>query len=205
MIRINPSTLEPLTSLDVPAWHRVPLGDDSDVLAAWATASAEQVATEADRPDDAVTAAATLLALATPETTPDVSARLIFLPDLGSTGIAYDVIALDPTGAPDDQNEAFRTVLDAERVGDGSLIDVTDENDVVVGLHSFQVVETDPIPVPGGSAVVPIAISRCVIRRTGTPLGTVDLLAIGVCPDVELAAFSMYPLHSLLLGDQLFE
>ena len=173
MIRINPSTLEPLTSLDVPAWHRVPLGDDSDVLAAWATASAEQVATEADRPDDAVTAAATLLALATPETTPDVSARLIFLPDLGSTGIAYDVIALDPTGAPDDQIEAFRTVLDAERVGDGSLIDVTDENDVVVGLHS--------------------------------PLGAIDLLAIGVCPDVELAAFSMYPLHSLLLGDQLFE
>ena len=205
MIRINPSTLEPLTSLDVPAWHRVPLGDASDVLAAWATASAEQVAAEAERPDDAAAAAATLLALATPETTPDVSARLIFLPDLGGTGIAYDVIALDPTGAPDDQIEAFRTVLDAERVGDGSLFDVTDENDVVVGLHSFQVVETDPIPVPGGSAVVPIAISRCVIRRTGTPLGTVDLLAIGVCPDVEVAAFSMYPLHSLLLGDQLFE
>lgn len=206
MIRIDPQTLEPTISLDSPAWYQVPLGAPEEDVREWASVIAREAAEEQGRPWAVEEAATTLREMALQATPDGVSARLVFMPDLTGLAMAYDILAIDPAGGPADMREAHRLVVGADAVGDGSLLDVIGlDDDRVVGLHVFDVRNSEPIEVSGGATIVPIASSRCVVRRLGTPLGDIDIVAIGACPDVELAALSLAPLHILLLGNQLFE
>lgn len=207
MINIDPITLEPTIDLDAPAWYSPPIGVEPETVREWALAIATESAEDQGRPWAADEAAATLTELGLLEAGPDVSARIIFLPDLTGRGLAYDIAAFDPAGGPTDVRQAHRMLLGADEVGEGSLLDINalDDDGAIVGLQVFDVRDSLPQEVPGGARIIPIAFSRCVIRRSNTPLGTIDLLAAGVCEDIELAAFSLVPLHLLLLGDRLFE
>lgn len=205
MISIDPVSLQPMISLECPAWFRVPLGVSRDLLHEWARVSAAAAAAERDQPTGVESAAQTLFAQGERPVGDGVSVRLVFLPDLTGAGMSYDVLALDPAGGPDDARAAHRLLIGADDVAAGCLLDITGpESDNVIGLQVFDVIDSEPIPIGGGSTIVPIAFSRCVIRRLTSPIGIVDLLAAGAAADVELAAFSLAPLHQLLLGDQLF-
>lgn len=205
MTHVDPITLRPTISLDAAAWFPTPLGQADDAIAAWSHAVASAAADERGCSEFVARSAAARLAhLAAAPSAPGVTARLVFLPDLVGLGIAYDVWCFDTDHGQVDRAAAHRLVAGADDVGEGAVADVRDASgEHVVGLQVFDVRVPEPRLTGGVSRGIPIAFSRCVIRRN-SPVGDIDLFAAGASADIEAAALSVVPLELLLLGDELF-